>query len=108
MMKAMLFHSRAMLIAASLAILATLGCAQYGPISRPAYDYATALYSVSNRKSADKLGGISLQIRKACEAGEISKDEAQWLDEIVQQAQEGEWETAATSSRTMMEEQALR
>lgn len=99
------FRARLAVAAACLIASTTLGCAQYGPVSKPAYDYATALYSMSNRKDATKLPVVTAQIRTAREAGEITADEAAYLDEIVVMATGGDWQTAATSSRTMMVEQ---
>jgi hypothetical protein len=80
------------------------GCG-YGSVSKTAYDHATALYSIANRRAEDKLGQISEQIATARTRGELSEQEATWLEAIVDDARQGRWDAALDASRAMMEDQ---
>lgn len=88
--------------------VAAAGCTKYGPVSRGAYDYATALYAACNQQAATKVDAIAGQIQSAAGEGAITADEAAWLGEIVEQAGQGAWEEAAEACRRMMEEQVGR
>ena len=80
------------------------GCG-YGKISPKAYEHAKALYSICNRKDKQRLTRYATLLREARTQGEISPKEADWLDDIVQEAQAGEWEDAAAKARRMMTDQ---
>jgi hypothetical protein len=90
------------LLALSLAV--TPGCG-YGSVSPLAYDYAKALYSISNRQAADQLEGVQQQIATAHQNGELSEQEAEWLIAILQDAQAAEWKAASRAARRMLEDQ---
>ncbi len=92
-------------MAATLMLSTTSGCAGYGAVSPAAYDYATALYSISNRKAEDRLEQIDEQMRLARQAGELSPQESEWLHEILADARNGQWESANSACRRMMEDQ---
>lgn len=98
-------QSRAAIAGALLTIVTASGCGRYGNVNAAAYDSATALYSISNRKAEDKLPVMIEQIHAAKTAGDLSQQEAEWLEEIVGDARDGNWESAANASRRMMEEQ---
>jgi predicted small lipoprotein YifL len=95
-----------MWLAAALLLVATSGCGRYGPISRNAYDYATALYSATNGKSADRVDDIDRRIHSALDAGKLTREEAEWLGAIIADARSGEWQTAAEECRALMVAQA--
>ncbi len=84
------------------------GCSGYGEVGPAAYDYATALYSISNRQAADKLDDVCDQLSASQSAGELAEHEAEWLMGIVDEARTGDWEAASSHSRRMMEDQAKR
>jgi hypothetical protein len=86
-------------------VTSTAGCGSYGEISPAAYDYATALYSISNQKAKDKLVGIGEQIKTARESGDLSQQEAEWLEAILSDSCNGKWESAVKACRAMMEDQ---
>lgn len=92
---------------AALALATTLlgGCGGYGDVSPAAYDYATAIYSVANRESADAIDGLAEQVEAAAAAGEINSQEAQWLQDMLADARGGDWESARTAARRMLEDQ---
>ena len=83
----------------------SLGCSSYGEVSPAAYQYAKALYSVTNRQAADRLPTVVTQIDEAHGRGEISKQEANWLNGIAVDAEEGRWEDANQACRRLMEDQ---
>jgi hypothetical protein len=92
--------------AAALVLAVTTGCGGYGPVSKSAYDYATALYSATNGKSAAKVDEIDRRVQAARGAGELTPDEADMLAAIIADARGGEWQTAAAACRAVMEAQA--
>jgi hypothetical protein len=94
-----------MWLAAALMMMTTSGCAQYGPVSRHAYDYATALYSATNGKAADRVDEIDRRIQADRDAGNLTPDEADSLVAIIADAREGEWQSAAGDCRALMEAQ---
>lgn len=94
-----------LVLLAILTIAPVSGCGGYGEVSPAAYDCATALYAVCNRKAADKLAVVTEHIQRARAAGELSEQEVGWLEAIVRDAGQGDWESAARACRTMMEDQ---
>lgn len=94
--------------ALAIILLAPLAGCGYGEVSGAAYDYAMALYSITNRRAEAKLDGVESQIAAAADQGEISAQEAEWLLEIVGDARRGEWRTANRAARRMMEDQIKR
>jgi hypothetical protein len=103
-------HDRRLTITGFLALLGipAAGCAGYGDVSPAAYDYATALYAISNRQAADKLDAVTNQLAAAQAAGELAEHETEWLTDIVDEARAGDWQSANQHSRRMMEDQAER
>ena len=89
-----------------LAVLITsfVGCG-YGEVSGETYEYAKALYSIGNRHDSERLDEVAEMIRSARTAGRITKQESNWLNDIIQLARNDEWETAARRARDMMEDQ---
>ena len=92
-------------LAMALVLVSMAGCGGYGDISPAAYDYAMALYAITNRRAEYKLEEVGRQIEGSHQRGELSDEEAQWLGDIVDNAQAGEWERANRASRSMMEDQ---
>lgn len=85
--------------------IASSGCGSYGRVSPASYDFAMAMYSISNTKSADKLPTFEQKLSEAKRDGSLTAQEVEWLEEILESARAGEWQTAAMASRTMMVEQ---
>jgi hypothetical protein len=81
------------------------GCGGYGAVSPVTYEYAKALYSITNRKAEDKLADVEAQITTASAAGKMSAEEADWLMAIVSDAKSGDWESANQAARQIMEDQ---
>jgi hypothetical protein len=96
------FVAAATILAITLAIS---GCGGYGTISPTAYEYAKALYSITNRQAVEPLEPVRGQIEDASRSGELSRQEARWLLDIVDTAASGEWKSANRRCRAMMEDQ---
>ncbi len=80
------------------------GCG-YGDVSHQAYEHATALYSICNRRDEARLQTYSQMLTTAQESGELTSKEAGWLAEIADLANVGEWEQATTKVRRLMTDQ---
>ena len=91
----------------SLAGLLSAGCGGYGQLSPTAYEYAKALYSITNRQASDALDPVSDQIADSLSAGELSPSEAEWLTELIDDSRTGDWQAANQAARKMMEDQVL-
>ncbi|QDT45289.1 hypothetical protein Pan241w_54090 [Gimesia alba] len=88
-----------------LVLLLLSGCG-YPEVSPKTYEISKALYSVCNQKSEERLLVVEKLIQSSLEQNEINESEAQWLNEMITQAREGDWEAAMQESRQMMEDQA--
>lgn len=82
----------------------TQGCG-YGEVSPTAYQYAKALYSISNRQAEHQLDAVTQQIQESQQQGELQGSEAAWLQSIIEQAREGQWKEANQAARQIMEDQ---
>lgn len=87
------------------ALLASLSGCGYGEVSQVSYEYVSALYSICNRQDAARLEAFSAQFKKACEAGEVADNEAEWINDIVALAESGDWNQATANARQMMMDQ---
>jgi hypothetical protein len=87
--------------------LMVAGCG-YGELSPTAYQYAKALYGLSNRQAGERVEAVRVQIESARTAKEITPREAGWLIDIVDDCEKGRWKTANKSARRMMEDQVRR
>ena len=99
------------LLAIGLLVIVTIGIylstgRGYGKVSDRSYKVATALYGACLSKNEARLEKIS-QLIVDDEGTEepIPSHERVWLETIVEQAQDGNWESAAKSSKRMMEDQ---
>lgn len=96
---------RTAIVTALIAAYTVCGCQQYGEVSPKCYEFATAMYSICNRKDAARLEIIAKAINDAVAADELSTDEAAVLQAIIQQADDGKWTAAMQDCRTLMSEQ---
>lgn len=80
------------------------GCG-YPEVSPKTYEIAKALYSVSNLKREEALEKIEALISESLQTGELSDREADFLTEIVAHCRAGDWETAQSECRKLMEDQ---
>ena len=86
-------------------LLFVVGCSGYGEVSPEAYQYSQALYSVCNRQDQGKLDRFRDKLAAAIEKHELSHQEAGWLNDIVATAAGGDWKSASSSARKLMEDQ---
>lgn len=93
-----------------LFIVATFlgGCQQYGEVSPKSHEFATALYSICNRKDEARLATSETAIQAAVDAKELPADEAEDLQAIIEQARDGQWTEAMQDCRTLMSEQNVK
>jgi len=98
-------HATSLLAAIAAVVLLTLSGCGYGPISSTGYEYAQALYSLSNRQSADRVDGVQAQIDAAAQSGDLPAQEAEWLLDICEQCRDDDWESAQANARRMMVDQ---
>jgi hypothetical protein len=92
---------------AALLVCPCLGCG-YGETSRGCYDLATAIYSIANRRAATELELAEKLIHETAQAGDITAREQAWLQEMIDQARDGEWSETARAARGLMEAQAAK
>lgn len=90
-----------------LLAVATTGCSDYPEFSPKAYDISTALYSTCRRADEANLQKLAELTAAELESAQISEREAQWLREIITQAEQGEWQAAAAESRSILEAQVV-
>ncbi len=81
------------------------GCSDYPTISPSAYQYAKALYSLTNRRQTEKLDRVSDLILKSQQAGDLTEEEVEWLKSIIDDARRGQWQAAQQEARQMMSDQ---
>ena len=77
----------------------------YGEVSERSYQYATALFSACNQKEAARLHKISEMVGASVRTGEISQQEAGWLQAIIELGLSGSWDAASREVRQLMEDQ---
>jgi len=63
------------------------------------------LYSICNQKDEPRLARFVAIVEQSKAAGELQPDEILWIEGIVQQAQTGDWSTAARNARRLMMDQ---
>jgi hypothetical protein len=90
----------------ALLVASHCGCTGYSDVSRAAYEHAKALYAICNRQDEARLGAIDQQIKEAAAEGQLSVQEAAWLQQIVGDARQGAWGDAQQACRDLMEAQA--
>lgn len=86
-------------------LLFVRGCGGYDSISQPAYETTIALYSTCHRQDLDTLATIEGHVKNAMDSGEITVQEAGWLNEIASVARQGQWSNAAEMCRGLLEAQ---
>lgn len=90
-----------------LAPIVLAGCG-YPEVSPKAYEISKALFSAASRQSEEQLDRAAGLIETELKAGEISPQEAGWLNEVVATAREGNWPEAQATARQIMEDQINR
>ena len=88
-----------------LMVFIIAGCDKYGEVNQLTYEFAKALYSVTNQRKTEKLDAVAGQIDQSLAADKLAKKEAAWLHAVIDDAREGKWKKANQACRRMMEEQ---
>ncbi len=91
--------------ACTLAIILLMRPAKYGEVNELTYEIGSALYSACNRQDTPRLESIEKCIKSGAGNSDLSTQEAQWLTEILQLAQQGGWAKARSKARRLMEDQ---
>lgn len=82
------------------------GCGrEYAGASEQTYKIATALVNICDRKAEDKFEVVETLIDDGVRDGKVSEREAGYLRDIVQQAKDGEWESAEARARQVLSDQ---
>ena len=76
----------------------------YGEVSPLTYQYSKALYSACLNRSTSHLDQVEQLLSKA-DAESLPTKERQWIDDIIVEARDGDWQSAAKKARRMMEDQ---
>ena len=74
----------------------------YGEVSPETYQYSKALYSACLNKNKEHLDKIENLLSTS---EDVPKNEREWLEAIVAQAQSDDWVSASKDARRMMEDQ---
>jgi hypothetical protein len=96
------------LLALTLCLMAgylLIGRDSYGEVSEEAYKLATAMYSTCNRQDTVRLPSLAELVVSAKSSANITADEAEMLQGIVEIAQAGDWSAAALEARQLMQDQ---
>jgi hypothetical protein len=84
------------------------GCGGYGEVSPLTYEYTKALYSICNRRDAERLNLLRDKVATSLDQQEITDQESEWLGGIIAQAESGQWKAAEKEARRLMEDQVIR
>lgn len=76
----------------------------YGEVSPLTYEISKALYGACQTKSDQRLRKVDALIEGKM-GSMLPDNERQWLEDIVAQARDGQWEVAARQARRMLEDQ---
>jgi len=81
----------------------------YGKVSPQTYEVAKALYSACLTKSEPRLVKLETMLRDNSDStNAIPPNQRDWLTDILDTAKQGDWESAASEARRMMEDQVER
>ncbi|RMF39747.1 MAG: hypothetical protein D6753_13065 [Planctomycetota bacterium] len=78
----------------------------YGETTPRGYAYATAMFAACNQRDRSRLEEISSMIRKDVQAGILQRQEAEWLEQIIEWGRAEKWERANREIRKLMLRQA--
>ena len=76
----------------------------YGEVSPRTYQFSKAIYSACLKKSDDHLAKVE-ELLNESDGASLPTNEAIWLDQIIEIARSGNWDSAAKKAKRMMEDQ---
>lgn len=89
----------------AIVVFLVRGCMHYGEVNAATYEHAKALYSICNRKDAQRLEVCAAMIEEAATAAQISQTETAYLNDIITTARDRNWTDALAMSRQLMVDQ---
>ncbi len=82
------------------------GCTGYGKVSDRTYELAKSLVTICNLKDEQSLSKLRSLIEEEKSGAAMTPKEITWLEDIVEKAESGSWESAGAMARKLMEDQA--
>lgn len=80
----------------------------YGKVGYKTYQFATAIYGACLAKSTSRIETVEHLLQADCEGEDpIIEVERRWLMEIMDQAKNDQWDSAATKAKKMMNDQLV-
>ena len=76
----------------------------YGEVSPLTYEYSKALYSACLNKNEEHLSKVD-ELLASNNATDLPVKERQWINALVAEARDGDWQAAAKKARQIMEDQ---
>lgn len=76
----------------------------YGKVSPKTYEFSTAIYSACLKKSDEHLDKI-VELLDSTDESQLPQHERKWLEAIIADAQNQNWEPAAKKAKRMMNDQ---
>jgi len=91
-----------------LACLVIWSFSGYGEVSEKTYQFATAAYGASMARSPERIAKLEEMLGEQTFRDALSAPEIGWCENILDQANNGDWTRAAESARRIMEDQVNR
>lgn len=80
----------------------------YGKVGDKTYQFASAIYGACLAKSTSRIETIEHLLQTDCEGEDpIIEVERRWLTEIMDQAKNDQWDSAAAKAKMMMNDQVV-
>lgn len=95
-----------LLLSLTLTSLMSMGCSRTPTLSATGYQQTLALVNTCQRKDEAALQRLQDALTKAVESSQVSTEEASALQAALDKAKKGDWETAASRARTLLDGQA--
>ena len=92
------------LVGMVLALVLT-GCGGYPEVSPAAFELAKAVNSLCNARNAEQIPAAHAIITEKHTAGEITDEEQEMLNDILDLAAGGQWERAERNARRLLADQ---
>lgn len=76
-------------------------------MSTDGYQITLALYSACNAKSLERIAQIESIVDNQVQQQQLNQREAEWFQQVVHRAREGDWHAAAQQSRQILSAQVV-
>lgn len=91
--------------AAAIVPVIAVGCGGYPPVSTEAFELAKAISNLCNARSAEQIPRARRIIDERHDAAAITPRERQFLIEILDVAERGDWDGAESQCRRLLADQ---